>query len=224
MRLGFIGLGNHGAHLAGSLLREGFAVTVHDLHEDAVGRLLEAGAVWAGSARDAAAASDAVITCLPSPEAVTATVEGENGILAGMKPGGAWIDTSTNDLHELQRLAALAAEQGAPSCRTVRRTRSGVRRGAPSSTSPASASRIFSTSTNVAAPGRTRPPPPPCARPAVSAAGEAGAGARSQARVRVAPTSRPATSSALTPRRAAISCIRPCGPPLRRRPSTADRR
>ena len=53
-----------------------------------------------------------MITCLPSPAAVTAVVTGEDGLLAGLAPGGTWIDTSTNDRHELLRLAALAAEQG----------------------------------------------------------------------------------------------------------------
>jgi len=88
MRLGFIGLGNLGAHLAGSLLREGFAVTVHDLHEGAAGRLLEAGAVWAGSARDAAAASDAFITCLPSASTVTPSSSEAAGRAAPARPAG----------------------------------------------------------------------------------------------------------------------------------------
>ncbi len=112
MKLGFIGVGNLGVHLAGSLVRAGFAVTVHDLKREAAAGLLEAGAVWADSPQQAAEAVDSVFTCLPSPAAVTAVVSGEKGILAGLKPGGAWIDMSTNDLHELKRLAGLAAEKG----------------------------------------------------------------------------------------------------------------
>jgi 3-hydroxyisobutyrate dehydrogenase len=53
-----------------------------------------------------------VITCLPSPEIVAAVVEGPGGILEGLAAGGTWIDMSTNDLHELRRLAAVAAEHG----------------------------------------------------------------------------------------------------------------
>jgi 3-hydroxyisobutyrate dehydrogenase len=53
-----------------------------------------------------------VITCLPSPAAVAAVVAGENGILEGLRPGRTWIDMSTNDPHELKRLAALAAAKG----------------------------------------------------------------------------------------------------------------
>ena len=111
-RIGYIGLGSLGRHLAGSLLRAGFPLTVHDLDPAAARELLDAGAAWAGSAAEVAAASDTVITCLPSPEAVAATVSGPEGILKGLAAGGTWVDMSTNDLHELQRLAALAAEHG----------------------------------------------------------------------------------------------------------------
>jgi 3-hydroxyisobutyrate dehydrogenase len=111
-RIGFIGIGNLGVHLAASLLRAGFEVTVHDLNREAAAGLLEAGASWADSPMATAQAVESVITCLPSPAAVNAVVTGENGILAGLKPGGAWIDMSTNDHRETQRLAALAAGRG----------------------------------------------------------------------------------------------------------------
>jgi 3-hydroxyisobutyrate dehydrogenase len=109
---GFIGLGNLGAHLAASLLRGGFAVTVHDLDRGRAAGLIEAGAAWAGSPREAAEAADSVITCLPSPAAAAAVMEGEAGVLAGLAPGGAWIEMGTNDVNEVKRLAARAAERG----------------------------------------------------------------------------------------------------------------
>jgi len=112
MRIGYIGLGSLGRHLAGSLLHAGFPVTVYDVDKSCAVDLVQAGAVCVDSAEETALASDTVITCLPSPEIVTETVAGEHGILKGLAPGGTWIDMSTNDLHELQRLAALAAEQG----------------------------------------------------------------------------------------------------------------
>jgi 3-hydroxyisobutyrate dehydrogenase len=112
MRIGYIGLGSLGRHLAGSLLKAGFPLTVHDLDESAAAELLAGGAAWADTAEATARASDTVITCLPSPEAVAATVEGADGILAGLASGGTWIDMSTNDAHELQRLGALSAEKG----------------------------------------------------------------------------------------------------------------
>ena len=111
-RLGFIGLGNLGRHLAASLLRAGFPLTVNDRDQDAARPLVEAGAVWAASPRDVAVVSDSVFTCLPSPRAVVDVLTGESGVLAGLAAGGTWIDSSTNDRHELQRLAELAQARG----------------------------------------------------------------------------------------------------------------
>jgi 3-hydroxyisobutyrate dehydrogenase len=112
MRYGFIGLGNLGAHLAGSLLRGGFALTVNDLNKSAANPLIAAGARWAESPQVCAAGSDAVITCLPSPAASRSVLTGEAGVLEGLKPGGTWIEMSTNDRHEIEAIAALAAKQG----------------------------------------------------------------------------------------------------------------
>jgi 3-hydroxyisobutyrate dehydrogenase len=111
-RLGFIGLGNLGFHLANSLLRAGFPFTVYDLNKDAATNLLAAGATWADSPQALAAQCKSVFTCLPSSKAVSLVVSGEQGILAGLKPGGTWIDMSTNDRNETLRLATLAAEKG----------------------------------------------------------------------------------------------------------------
>jgi 3-hydroxyisobutyrate dehydrogenase len=112
MRYGFVGLGSLGVHLAGSLLREGLPLTVNDLDERLADDLVASGATWAASPAEVARASDAVITCLPSPEAVANVVCGEQGILDGLAQGGTWIDMSTNDAHELQRLAEVAAARG----------------------------------------------------------------------------------------------------------------
>ncbi len=112
MRIGFIGLGNLGEHLAINLVRAGFAVTVNDLNPQAAAGLIEAGAAWADSPKQTAAAADTVITCLPSPAAVASVMTAADGILAGLAEGGTWIEMSTNDLNEVKRLAALAADQG----------------------------------------------------------------------------------------------------------------
>src|SRR5690349_11655468 len=111
-RVGFIGLGNLGRPLAASLLAAGYPLTVHDRDAAAAQRLLADGAAWADSPAGVGAVSDTVFTCLPSPQIVAAVVAGENGLLSGLERGGTWIDSSTNDRHELERLAELAAEQG----------------------------------------------------------------------------------------------------------------
>ena len=68
MRVGFIGLGNLGTKLAASLLRNGFSLLIHDIDRAAGAGLVAQGAVRAASGRALAAACEAVITCLPSPE------------------------------------------------------------------------------------------------------------------------------------------------------------
>ncbi len=113
MKVGFIGLGNVGAKLAGSLLRNGFDLWVHDLNKTAAEPFLAQGAHWADSPADMAQAVDLVITCLPSPAAVSAVMEGPNGILSALGQGKIWAEMSTNDAHEVERLAALVEKTGA---------------------------------------------------------------------------------------------------------------
>jgi len=112
MKYGFIGLGHLGANLAGSLLREGFDVTVTDLNRDNAAGLLAAGAHWADDAQGVAEGVDAVITCLPSPAVSMRVLSGPRGILAGLKEGGTWIEMSTNDQTEIGRMAELAKAKG----------------------------------------------------------------------------------------------------------------
>lgn len=109
MRYGFIGLGHLGVHLARSLVRARIPTTVCDLDQAKAEPLLAAGAAWASMPRELAQQVDAVITCMPSPKATAAVLE---GVLAGLPAGGAWIEMSTNGPEESARFAALAAERG----------------------------------------------------------------------------------------------------------------
>jgi 3-hydroxyisobutyrate dehydrogenase len=111
-KYGFIGIGHLGFHLASSLIKAGFAVTLYDLNKEAATPLLEAGATWANSPGELAEHVDAVITCLPSPKAVQQVVAGEQGILSGLKSGGTWIEMSTNDAAEIKALAKQAEARG----------------------------------------------------------------------------------------------------------------
>ena len=112
MKYGFIGLGHLGANLAGCLLRAGFDLTVTDLNPAAAAPLLAKGAKWAADPQALAEQVDAVLTCLPSPKVSHAVLAGPRGILAGLKPGGTWIEMSTNDQAEVEKLAALAQARG----------------------------------------------------------------------------------------------------------------
>jgi 3-hydroxyisobutyrate dehydrogenase len=112
MRYGYIGLGHLGGHLAASLLRAGFQLTVHDRNRAAADPLIAKGAAWADSPKALAARCDAVITCLPSPAVSEAVLSGADGILAGLAEGGTWIEMSTLGRDEIQRLATLAQAKG----------------------------------------------------------------------------------------------------------------
>jgi 3-hydroxyisobutyrate dehydrogenase len=113
MKIGFIGLGNVGGKLAGSLLRNGFDLTVRDLDPEAAQPFLEKGAKWAETPKAMAEAVDLVITCLPSPAASAAVMEAEDGILAGLSTGKIWGEMSTTDEAEVKRLGALVEARGA---------------------------------------------------------------------------------------------------------------
>lgn len=108
MHYGYIGLGNLGGHLAASLVKAGFTVTVHDRSRAAADRLVALGAKWADTPDALAGTCDAVFTCLPSP-AVSEQVLRQ--MLTVMKPGTTWIEMSTLGRDEIRRLAALAAEK-----------------------------------------------------------------------------------------------------------------
>lgn len=113
MKVGFIGLGNVGGKLAGSLLRNGADLTVRDLDPEAAAPFLEQGAAWADSPSEMAQAVDLVITCLPSPQASAAVMEADDGILAGLSPGMIWAEMSTTDEAEVKRLGAKVSAAGA---------------------------------------------------------------------------------------------------------------
>ena len=104
-RIGFIGLGNVGAKLAGSLLRNGVDLTIRDLDKAAADPLLDKGAKWADSPKQMAESCDILITCLPSPAVSAAVMEAEDGLLAGFSAGKIWAEMSTTDETEIHRLA-----------------------------------------------------------------------------------------------------------------------
>ncbi|MEM9047066.1 MAG: NAD(P)-dependent oxidoreductase [Pseudomonadota bacterium] len=112
MKLGFIGLGNVGGKLAGSLVRNGLETTVRDLDRAVAERFIAQGALWGDSPADMARDCDIVITCLPSPAASAAVMEAEDGILAGMTQGTIWAEMSTTDEAEVKRLGALVEARG----------------------------------------------------------------------------------------------------------------
>lgn len=109
MKYGYIGLGNLGGHLAASLLRAGFDLTVHDKNPALAERHLALGAHWAESPTQLAQQVDAVLTCLPSP-VVSAVVLQE--LMAANKPNLHWLEMSTLGRDDIQALAQQAQTAG----------------------------------------------------------------------------------------------------------------
>lgn len=112
MKVGFIGLGNVGGKLAGSLLRNGFDLMVRDLDNALVQSFVDKGATSAASPREMAEKVDLIITCLPSPAASAMVMESEDGVIAGLSQGKIWLEMSTTDDSEIIRLGKIVESKG----------------------------------------------------------------------------------------------------------------
>lgn len=115
LKVGFIGLGNVGGKLAGTLLRNGVDLTVRDLNDEFVSDFVNRGAKAATSPKQLTEQVDIVITCLPSPAACSEVMEANDGVLAGIEPGTkkVWLEMSTTDSTEVSRIGALVSDKGA---------------------------------------------------------------------------------------------------------------
>mgnify|MGYP001446833369 FL=1 len=113
MKIGFIGLGNVGGKLAGSLLRNNFDLTVRDLDESITNSLKDLGAKVAKSPKDLAEQTDLIITSLPSPEVSAEVMEAEDGIINGLSENKIWLEMSTTDENEIKRLGKKVIEKKA---------------------------------------------------------------------------------------------------------------
>ena len=115
MKIGFIGLGNVGGKLAGSLLRNNFDLTVRDLDESLTNPLKDLGAKVAKSPKELAEQTDLIITSLPSPEISAEVMEANDGIINGLSENKIWLEMSTTDENEVKRLGEkVIAKKGMP--------------------------------------------------------------------------------------------------------------
>ena len=105
MRVGFIGLGNVGGKLAGSLLRNNFDLTVRDLDKNLTRSFKDLGATVANSAKELAEQVDLIITCLPSPKICAEVMEAEDGVISGLSENKIWLEMSTTDEAEIKRIS-----------------------------------------------------------------------------------------------------------------------
>jgi 3-hydroxyisobutyrate dehydrogenase len=108
MHVGFIGLGNVGGKLSGSLLRNGTKLSVHDLNKNLVTEFVSRGAIDGQNPRNIMQTCDVIITCLPSPSASNEVMQ---QMLEFITPKKVWMEMSTTDEAEVKRLGALVKEK-----------------------------------------------------------------------------------------------------------------
>ena len=116
MKIGFIGLGNVGGKLAGSLLRNKFDLTVRDLDENLTKEFKILGAKVANSAKELSKQVDLIITCLPSPKICAEVMEGEDGVINGLSENKIWLEMSTTDEAEIKRIGQKVLDKKAIRC------------------------------------------------------------------------------------------------------------
>jgi 3-hydroxyisobutyrate dehydrogenase len=111
-RIGFIGVGRMGLPMCVNLARAGYRVTAADRRDELEDVVVAAGVRWRGSAAEAAADVDVLITMLPGPSEVRAAMLGSGGALGALRDGTSWIDTSSISPRTGREIAERALARG----------------------------------------------------------------------------------------------------------------
>jgi 3-hydroxyisobutyrate dehydrogenase-like beta-hydroxyacid dehydrogenase len=116
-KVGLIGLGLMGRPMGLNLLKAGHSLTVWNRTASRAESLVTAGAKLAASPREAAAASDLLLTIVSDPAALEEVLLGSagknDGALAGLQRGSIYIDSSTVSPVLARKISAACAERGA---------------------------------------------------------------------------------------------------------------
>lgn len=112
LRIGWVGVGVMGRHMAGHLMSAGHSLSVFSRTAAKCAPLVEAGATLAGSPREAAEDADVVFTMVGNPEDVESVTLGQDGVLSGLKAGGLLVDCTTSTPSLAITIAAWAGVQG----------------------------------------------------------------------------------------------------------------
>src|SRR4051812_8882759 len=112
--VGFIGLGVMGEPMAGHLAKAGAKLALYDRTEGLARRIAASleGAVAAASPREVAERSEIVVTMVPNGEVVRGLLDGDDGLLAGFRPGSLLLDTSSSEPWLTRESGARLAERG----------------------------------------------------------------------------------------------------------------
>jgi len=113
-RIGFIGMGHMGSHMAQKLLDAGYQVTVYDRTKQKAQEVGQRGALVAQTPKELAANCQVVMVCVTNDEAQHDVMFGPEGALAGVHAGSMIIDLSTVSPDASRHLYQAAKEQGVP--------------------------------------------------------------------------------------------------------------
>ena len=112
MNIGFIGLGAMGAGIVPRLMAAGHTVTGWNRSRKKAQALIKAGMRFADTPRAAASASEIVFSSVTDAAAVKEVALGPDGIIAGLKPGGVYVDMSTIAPDASRAVAKAFADKG----------------------------------------------------------------------------------------------------------------
>ena len=110
-KIGFLGLGTVGRHMATNLLKGNYSLTVYDSDPAIVAELVKAGAKGAASPREAANGNDLVVYIRPEIERLRPDIYGPDGIFAGITPGTILVDMGTHSLESTLEIAEEAVKR-----------------------------------------------------------------------------------------------------------------
>lgn len=111
-KVAFIGMGIMGSRMAKNLQKTGMDLIVHNRTKEKAKELLDAGAEWAASPKDAAEKSEIIFTMLSNPEIVEEIYFGEDGLAKGLKRGALWVDSSTVNPSFSRKMAQTLKDSG----------------------------------------------------------------------------------------------------------------
>ncbi len=110
-KIGFIGLGTVGRHMAANLLKGSYELTVYDSDPTVVNELAKLGATAAGSPKETAGGKDVLILIRPEKERLRPDIYGPDGVFAGIDPGTILVDMGTHSLESTLEMAEVATKQ-----------------------------------------------------------------------------------------------------------------
>lgn len=112
MKIAIVGLGNMGRPIAENIMKAGYSLTVYNRTKEKAADLLEKGAEYAKTPRQAAEHADIVLSMLSDDEAVTGVTFGPDGIIAGLSEKGIHISMSTISTALSEQLSAAHSSRG----------------------------------------------------------------------------------------------------------------